>query len=1321
MRFTHIHIIQIFVYFDCINKVDSLIKRAYEIGLSGIALTDHETLSGAVDAKNCEEKIQKENPDFKVALGNEIYLTETRDSNQTYYHFILIAKNKLGYRMLREMSSISWMNSYTDRGMERVPTLKSELENMIKKHGKGNLIATTACLGGELSSLTWDLIVKEQTNSNNVNNIKLEIHNFMTWCKELFGNDFYVECAPGLSEQQIAVNNRLVAIAKAYDVKMVIGTDAHFLSKEDRFVHKAYLNSKDGEREVDDFYEFSYLQTEDEIRQNLKLDYDELVKNSEEIYQKIENYSIKHAQQIPTVQVTDYPKKDLKDLIDYPVLKSLFNSDDKQDRYWVNQCFESLEKKKGSWKDNLKYVARLEEEADIKTTIGNILGTNMLSYPITLQHYIDMMWDSGSTIGAGRGSACSGLNHYLLGVTQLDPVQWDLPFWRYLNKDRVELPDIDLDLCPSKRPAIINKIKAERGGNFLPEIDDLSRKHLGCTLIATFGTEQPKAAVQTACRGYRSEEYPNGIDVDQAQYMASLIPQERGFLWTLEEVIYGNKEKDRKPVQTFINEINNYPGLLEIALGIQGLVKQRGSHASGVILFNEDPYEFGAFMKTPSGDIITQFDLHADEALGMTKFDFLVTDVQDKIVETINLLKKDGVFDEDMSLREIYNKYLHPDVLPLEDRKIWKALEDGSVLNIFQFDSLVGAQAAKKIKPESIMEMSSANGLMRLMTGEKGEEQPMDKYIRFKNTPGAWQEEMRKDGLTPKEMKVFERHIGSTYGVGISQEQLMRALMDKDICEFPLKDANTARKIIGKKQMAQIPVLRKQIMDTAKSPAIGSYVWKSIVAPQLGYSFSDIHSLSYSFVGAQTIYLGTYYNPIYWNTACLIVNSGSLEDNSEEEIVDIYAPEGDDLVNGVTFIDLPDRKTKIRKTGSTNYGKTAKAIGDIMSAGIKVSLIDINKSQFGFSPDVEHNQILFGLKALLNVGDEVVEKIIENRPYNSPKDFLDRVKPSKQAMVSLIKSGAFDNMIDRKICMGWYLWETCDKKSRLTLQNMSSLVNYNLIPKETAEQNLAYRVYEFNRYLKEVCKSKQAGKYNLDERAINFIIELGVEDILSGTTLDSKVWDKRVYQKQMDVFRAWLNANKDEVLKELNKKIFQEDWNKYAAGNVSAWEMEVLCFYYHKHELAHVNRSLYGIKNFFNLPKEPVVEKSFTARGGHTVNIFQLNKICGTCIAKDKIKSIVTLLTPEGVVNVKFRKEYFALFDKQISERGSDGVKHVVERSWFNRGSMIMVQGVRMGDNFIPKKYASTVGHQLYRIERIDSEGSLILKDHRYKGGETDD
>ena len=124
-------------------------------------------------------------------------------------------------------------------------------------------------------------------------------------------------------------------------------------------------------------------------------------------------------------------------------------------------------------------------------------------------------------VGAGRGSSCSGLNHYLLGITQLDPIKWNLPFWRYLNKERFELGDIDLDLCPSKRPLILQKIKEERGKNFDAKINDITRKNCGCTLIATFGTETTKSAIQTACRGYRSEEYPDGIDVDTAQYLSS--------------------------------------------------------------------------------------------------------------------------------------------------------------------------------------------------------------------------------------------------------------------------------------------------------------------------------------------------------------------------------------------------------------------------------------------------------------------------------------------------------------------------------------------------------------------------------------------------------------------------------------------------------------------------------------------------------------------------------------------------------------------------------------------------------------------------------
>lgn len=398
----------------------------------------------------------------------------------------------------------------------------------------------------------------------------------------------------------------------------------------------------------------------------------------------------------------------------------------------------------------------------------------------------------------------------------------------------MELGDIDLDLCPSKRPYILKKIKEERGAKFAPHIDDLSRENLGCTLIATFGTETTKSAILTACRGYRSEEYPDGIDVDIAQYLTALVPQERGFLWSINDVVNGNPDKDRKPVANFVREVNHYPGLLDIMISIDGLKNKRSSHASGVILFDEDPYEFGAFMRTPKGEIITQFDLHTCEALGMVKYDFLVTEVQDKLVETINLLQENGELESDLSLRQIYDKYFHPNILPIDEEKYWKPIQDVEVLGLFQFDSDVGAQAAKKIKPSSILELADANGLMRLMTNEKGQETPMEKYVRFKNNIDLWYKEMDEFGLTKEEQEILKPYFLKSHGVPPSQEQMMQMLMDPKICGFSLADANAARKIVGKKQMSKIPALQQQVLDQASSPCMGHYVWRFGIGPQMG-------------------------------------------------------------------------------------------------------------------------------------------------------------------------------------------------------------------------------------------------------------------------------------------------------------------------------------------------------------------------------------------------------------------------------------------------------------------------------------------------------
>ena len=1283
---------------DCINRPKDLVKRAVDLGLTGIAITDHETLAGHMELNILQEEIDKENPDFKIALGNEIYLCKTRDLGQKYYHFILIAKNKIGHRALRELSSRAWMNSYWDRGMERVVTLYSDLEEIVAKY-PNSLIATTACLGGELS--THAVNYARASRMGDFDTIGQEYQNivdFVQWCQRLFGEDFYIECAPGCSKDQLEANKQLIKIAESFNIPMVIGSDAHYLSKDERYVHKAYLNSKGGEREVDDFYEFSYLQEEDELIENLEKsftmsDIAHMFYNSLKIYDKIEKFSLRHNQTIPKVVVPEYPKK-IYDHNDYPVLNSMFNSDSKIERYWVNKCVDKLIE---LGKNSDEYLSRLEEEADIKRTIGEKLGTNMFAYPVTLQHYVDLFWECGSMVGAGRGSSCSGLNHYLLGITQLDPIEWNLPFWRYLNKDRVELGDIDLDLCPSKRPLILKKIKAERGQFFDEDIDELSRKNLGCTLISTYGTETTKSAIQTACRGYRSEDYPDGIDVDTAQYMSSLVPSERGFLWTLKEVVYGNPDKGRKPVSLFLNEVHQYPGLLDIMMAIEGLVNKRSSHASGVILFDEDPYQFGCFMRTPKGEIITQYDLHMCEAAGMTKYDFLVTEVQDKLTETIKLLQRHGEISPNLTLREVYNQYLHPSVLPLDDQNCWKALRTNSVLNVFQFDSDVGSQAAKKIKPMSILEMADANGLMRLMTAEKGEETPMEKYIRFKNNINLWYQEMDEYGLTKEEQEILKPHFLKSHGVPPSQEQLMTMLMDPNICHFTLAEANAARKIVGKKQMSKIPELMMKVLDQAASPCLGNYVWKCGIGPQMGYSFSIIHALAYSFIGFQTLYVATRWNPIFWNTACLIVNSASLEEE-DEELID------------------EDAKEK-----SSDYTKIAKAIGDITSHGIRVSLVDINKSNYSFEPDIENNEILFGMKALNGVGGPIIDQIIAGRPYVSFTDFLHRCPLNKTAMIALIKGGAFDrleidwakelHMEPRIVIMAYYLSLVSEPKTKLTLQNFNGLVQRDLIP---SDLNFQKRVFTFNKYLKANCKTGQY--YVFDEPCSEFYCKyFDMEDleVINGyTCIKQTVWDK-TYQNEMDVAREWLKEHQEEMLKALNFLLFKDAWDKYAVGSLSAWEMEALCFYYNEHELANVNKTKYGIVNFFDLPEVPEVDYYFK-RNGKDIPIFKTYKIVGTVISKNETRSSISLLTTEGVVNVKFTKEYFAMFARQISEKQADGTKKVMEKGWFQRGTKVMCTGFRRDDMFVTKTYKHTPTHQLYKITEVQENGDIELIHERY-------
>ena len=266
-----------------------------------------------------------------------------------------------------------------------------------------------------------------------------------------------------------------------------------------------------------------------------------------------------------------------------------------------------------------------------------------------------------------------------------------------------------------------------------------------------------------------------------------------------------------------------------------------------------------------------------------------------------------------------------------------------------------------------------------------------------------------------------------------------------------------------------------------------------------------------------------------------------------------------------------------------------------------------------------------------------------------------------------------------------------------------------------AELYLKKQTYLFTKYLK---AKKKVGKYyvfdNICEEFYNKNFDIEQLEIINGLTCILQTNWEKIYQNVMDKARDWVKENKMEILEKYNNILFKECWDKYATGNISSYEMEALCFYYHEHELAHINENKYGIINFYELPTEPIIDYFFK-RNGRDIPIYKIYKIAGTVIGKNDTRSSITLLTTTGVVNVKFTKEYYAMFNRQISELGEDNVKHVVEKGWFTRGIKLIVAGFRRDDTFVGKTYTNTGYHQLYKIIDIYNNGDIKLTHDREK------
>ena len=1311
---------------DSINQLPLLFDRAKELGLTGMAITDHESLSGHIKAmqllSSLREKAKTEEDkkywnDFKLVLGNEIYLTRndlTKDNyikgQDKYFHFILLAKDAEGHKQLRELSSRAWSHSFR-QFIERVPTYYRDIEEIIGAN-PGHVIGSTACLGSKFANL-----IREYLDNNHSKEIVKRIDNFVQWCQTQFGKDnFYIELQSSESDDQNIYNECALAYAKARGLKVIITTDAHYIKKEDRPLHKAYLNAGEGDRETDAFYSGTYLQSVEDIKSYMKNinsnDIDWMLDNTNEIANKIEEYSLYHKEIVPKIKLEKefncnpiiYESARKRDYI-----SKFINSESEQDKYYINGILNGLEKKISQDKWEI-YIDQINKEVAEVWEITQKIGNDLSSYFNTMAKVVDIMWNEGdSLVGVSRGSAGGFVSNYLLGITQMDPIKYGIEnmYWRFIHRDRPELPDVDTDFQASKRPKVTAALKQyfeSIGGEVYN--------------IATFGTETAKAALQTAARGL-------GYDSDLGLYVSSLVPIDRGKVRTLQQCYYGDEEKDFAPIPQFVTTMNQYQDIWEVAQKVEGTICRRGLHACGMLIVNEDFCEHNAIMKAPNGTLCSQFELHDSEFMGGVKFDALTTDALDRIRTCLDLLLKYGYIEWEENLKETYNKYVGLENLDYETEKMWNEIGENKISNLFQYDTPVGLATAKQVKPKSTMELAIANSLMRLMADESGV-MPSETFTRYKNNIDLWYAEMHKYGLSDEEIKIMEKHLLANSGVCESQEGIMMISMDEHISNFSVKEANKLRKTIAKKKLAEIDSMHEMFMQKGReagaSDNLLNYVWNVQVKRQLGYSFSVLHSFGYSLIAVQEMNLAYHYPTIFWNCANLIVDSAGIDENDEfVNLIDDFDPATENTEETEEENDDDEEMTKeekeeIKKQNKTvNYGKIASAIGKMMALGINVELPDINKSEFTFTPDLDTNSIIFGIKGINRINNDLAKAIIDNRPFNSLQDFLNRVKTNKVSAINLIKSGCFDKLEKRprEEIMKDYIDQISDKKQKLTLQNMAMLIRENCVPEEYKTE---VHIYNFNKYLKNFKKDIY---YMLDERAFNFYEKMFDMDLVSqdeqgNFRIRQNEWDK-IYKKQMIGIKEELKAN-PAILNNLNQKLFDAMWNKYAEGTISKWEMDSVCFYYHAHELANIDRDRYLIEDYTDLAEEPVVEKIWTTKDGKEIPIFKLTRICGTVIDKNKTKNIVTLLTNDGVVNLKIYRAQFSKYDKQISVKDEvTGKKTIIERSWFKRGNKLMVVGIRRGDNFVPKMYKNNpyFTYPIELITNIDDDGEVEVAGDR--------
>ena len=994
MSFVHLHVHTQYSILDGQSSIENLFNRAEELGMPGLAITDHGNMYGVKEFF----KFAAKHPSVKPIIGCEIYVSkgDHKIKEKGYYHLILLAKNYNGYKNLMKIVSTGHIE-----GMYYKPRVSHEV---IEKYHE-DIICSSACMAGEIPRMILD---------GNIAGAEKAIE----WHKRVFKDDYYLEVmlhkteVPGLSlevyEKEKEYDEVIFDLAEKHGVKVIATNDVHFVKKEDGPAHdrliclttNAYIDDIDRLR----YTQQEYLKTEEEMAA-LFPDHPEVITNTLEICDKVENYTIDRGHVLPKFEID----KDFLDDIDtylekYKGVIDAGRNDEKgNDRgeefrhsvaFLCHLCYKGARERYGDVLDDVT-ADRLDFELKTISRMG------FPDYFLIVQDYIAAARAQGISVGPGRGSAAGSAVAYCLGITNLDPIKYDLLFERFLNPERVSMPDIDVDFDDDGRYRVIQYVQDRYG------VDHVSH-------VITFGTMAAKGAIKDVARISR-------LPLDESNRLTKMIPDKPITVTETSEVELkegeepdeGDKvvEKDGKRFKIVKKDVEKKPNLkncvkyipelknelengselvrevLKYALQLEGCIRQIGIHACAMIIGRGNltdyiPITLGEDKATGQKVWVSQYEGSFIEDVGMLKMDFLG-------LRTLSIIK--------ICLAEVKKRFgidIDIEKIPIDDPKAYEIYSNGDTKSVFQFESPGMMEWLQKLHPERFEDLIAMNALYR--------PGPMDYIPSFV---------ARKRGEEPitYDLPVMEEFLKETYGVTVYQEQVM--LISQKVAGFSKGKADKLRKAMGKKKIDILQSLYGEFIEGGKKNGHPEDVLKKIWKDWekfASYAFNKSHATCYAWVSYQTGWLKAHY-PSEFQAANLSMNK-----NNMTEIQAIMA--------------------------------------DCKKHHIRVLNPDVNESESNFTVN-KNGDIRFGMGGMKGFGANIVDAIVQERTehglFEDIYDFCVRMSGvvNRKSMEALVNSGAFDSF---GISRSQYFLA-----GKNGLQYLDDLMSYGQVTRQNAEDDAA--------------------------------------------------------------------------------------------------------------------------------------------------------------------------------------------------------------------------------------------------------------------------